>query len=434
MTLVKKTFLVFGVVFIIQLAVVALLVGLGYRQSEDQWQQVRSSQAYDTAKNFLVEGEEQGGADSYTGPLAIYDANRQLLGSSRGWGMHGSMGRNMMAQMKPIYVDSVLVGYYATGEESFSTDIANKTLLRTMVMVLLLSLLLSLGIALIAALFFSRKVARPADNLARSLHEMTQGNFSVPVKSDGSDELVRIGQSIESLRLRLLHERTVRSQWSQDIAHDLRTPVASVKAQLEGMIDGILTPDVARFERTMRELQRMEILVDDLETLMRLESPEAEAKLELIDCNTMVRELGERFEAQLLQSSMHLDTEISCDQIMADEVLLTRALSNLISNAIRYGVEGTPIRLRVSQKEGGTLIAVHNSGNPIPPQEIPKLTERLYRGEFARSTQGSGLGLTIVDRIAQLHNGSLTIESTKENGTTMTIVLPSPLSAIRYPQ
>lgn len=430
MTLVKKTFLVFGVVFIIQLAVVALLVGLGYRQSEDQWQQVRSSQAYSTAKAFLTESEEQGATDSYTGPLAIYDTNRQLLGSSRGWGMHGNMGRNMMAQMKPIYVDSVLVGYYATGEESFSTDMANKTLLRTMGVVLLLSLFLSLGIALIAALYFSRRVARPADNLARSLHVMTQGDFSVAVKAEGSDELVRIAQSVESLRLRLLHERTVRSQWSQDIAHDLRTPVASVKAQLEGMIDGILTPDVPRFERTMRELKRMEILIDDLEILMRLESPEAEANVESIDCSTLVRELGERFEAQLLRSSMTMDTVIGCDRILADEVLLTRALSNLINNAIRYGRESTSIGLRIFREGNGTRIVVHNYGDPIPPQEIPKLTERLYRGEFARATQGSGLGLTIVDRIVQLHNGSLTIESTKEDGTTMTISLPTSSSTI----
>lgn len=430
MTLVKKTFLVFGLVFIIQLAIIALLMALGYRQSEVQWRQVRNSQAYSTARTLLTDSDTSETFDTYRGQLAIYDTNRQLIGANRSMGMHGNMGRSPMMQTKPVYVDGVLVGYYATGEESFSTDMANQTLLRTMIVVLVISLVLSLGIALVAAWYFSRKVSRPADEMARALRIMTQGDMDTPVVPTGSDELIQIGKSIESLRLRLLHERTVRSQWSQDIAHDLRTPVASVKAQLEGLIDGVLKPETSRFERTMREMERMETLINDLEVLMRLESPEAKAVLGIVDCQTLARELHERFEAQLLQIDSRLETNIECLRFSGDEALLTRALSNLIGNAIRYGETGASIGLRMVRDNNLIRISVHNWGRPIPQSEIPKLTERLYRGEFARSTQGSGLGLTIVERIARLHNGTLIIESSEEAGTTISMVLPETPSTV----
>ena len=96
----------------------------------------------------------------------------------------------------------------------------------------------------------------------------------------------------------------------------------------------------------------------------------------------------------------------------------------MIANAIRYGDAKEPVTLKIFKDGTDTCIAVHNGGNPIDPQEIPKLTERLYRGEFSRSTQGSGLGLTIADRIAHLHNGSLVIKSSVEEGTTISLVLP----------
>ncbi len=424
MTLVKKTFLVFLAVFVIQLAVVATLVGIGYRQSESQWRRVRDTQAYETAKDLLVGTMEESESDPYTGPIVVYDTNRQLVQSGRGMGLHGSMGRTMMAQMKPVHADGRLVGYYATGEVSFGADSANRTLIQTMIFVLVISLVLSFCIAYAAAFYFSRKISRPADHMAGVLQRMREGILTEAVVPEGSDELVEIANSVESLRQNLLHEQTVRSQWSQDIAHDLRTPVSSVKAQLEGMRDGVLLPDMPRFERTLRELARMETLIHDLELLMRLESPETKISSDEIDTERFLRELQEQVEPLLQTRSQILDLESHSSVITGDEQLLFRAVSNLIHNAIRYGFEHTTIRVSVENTDNGAIISVHNLGEPISPEEIPKLTERMYRGEYARATAGSGLGLTIVERISRLHGGSLSITSTEETGTTFTIRWP----------
>jgi two-component system sensor histidine kinase BaeS len=294
-----------------------------------------------------------------------------------------------------------------------------------MIVVLFISLVLSFGISIIAALHFSRRVSRPADHLARSLSKMTSGDLSSPIVPEGSDELIQIAQSIERLRVNLIGEQTVRSQWSQDIAHDLRTPVASVKAQLEGMIDGVLQPDVPRFERTMRELERMEVLIQDLEMLMRLESPETEVHYEKIPVVHFLRDLSDQFDAQLQRKSMKLVTHSSVEFLVGDAVLLSRAVANLIHNAIRYGNEETEITVSVHQQGNGIQTRVHNVGNPIPLQDISKLTERMYRGEYARSTPGSGLGLTIVDRIVKLHGGLLSIVSSEDDGTCFSFIIPT---------
>lgn len=418
MTLVKKTFILFLVAFIIQISVVVLVVRFGLDRSETQWQQVRSHQAYETAKAVLLGNEPDG---MYAGQLAVFSSDGQLLQSSRGMGMHGNMGRTMMAQMQPVYVEDQLLGYYATGDLSFASDSANQTVMSTMLIALVIALGLSLVIALVAALYFSHKVSRPADYLARQLGIMTHGDLSQPVSASGSQELVLIAQSIEQLRNKLLHEQTIRAQWSQDIAHDLRTPVSSVKAQLEGMRDGILNPDTPRFERTLRELERMEHLIQDLETLIRLEDPASKTTLDHIDVSQFLQELSEQFEAQMAQTQATILTHSTVAHLYADEQLLSRAVSNLISNALRYGSVGKPVTITVSSQQ----VAVHNHGEPIPASEIPKLTERLYRGEYARSTFGSGLGLTIVDRIARLHGGSLSIISNEQSGTIVTIKLAS---------
>jgi two-component system sensor histidine kinase BaeS len=423
MTLVKKTFLVFLSVFLIQLTVVAILVGFGYRQSENQWRRVRDTQAYETARELLV-GSEVGEADPYTGPIAIYDTNRQLVQSGRGMGLHGTMGRSMMAQMKPVHADGRLVGYYATGDVSFGADTANRTLIHTMMIVLAGSLVISFCIAYAAAYYFSRTVSRPADHVAGALQRMQEGDLSEEVRPEGSDELIEIANSVESLRKNLLHEQTVRSQWSQDIAHDLRTPVASVKAQLEGMRDGVLNSDPSRFERTLRELARMETLIHDLELLMRLESPETRISSDTFDAERFLKELHEQVEPILRSRRQTLETSSEVFLIEGDEQLLFRALSNLLHNAMRYGDEGTPIRVSVEKSDGSMRISVHNLGPPISSEELPRITERMYRGEFARATAGSGLGLTIVERIARLHGGTLGITSTEEAGTTLTIQWP----------
>lgn len=432
MTLVKKTFVVFLVAFLIQIALMVALIVIGYDRSEHRWQTVRYSQAEKVARAVLSGDVESPEILDFPGQIAIYDSASILLATNRGTGARAGMARNLsLAERNPVMSNGRLIGYYATGEVSFGQDSANLALLNSMGVVLVAGIVMSLAISLLAALYFAKVVSRPADKLSSALQNMTGGNLSQEVIGAGTEEIVEIARSIESLRVRLLSERTIRTQWAQDLAHDLRTPVASIKAQLEGMSDGILPASPERFIRTSRELLRMEALINDLEELMRLESPEADLIVEQVDAYWFAEASRERFEPLIVQKNITFKTNVNKETFYADEGLLSRAVSNILSNAIRHCNEGGSVDLEISGVGDQTCISIHNTGIPIPSEEIPKVFERLYRGEYARNSPGSGLGLTIAERIVRLHQGTIGIESEETFGTKVTFQIPAALNAGR---
>ncbi len=426
MTLVKKTFVVFLVAFLIQIALMVVLIAIGYDRSEYRWQTVRYLQAEKVATAVLLGDVDSSGILDFPGQIAIYDTENILLATNRGTGARAGMARSLsLAERNPIMSNGRLIGYYATGEVSFGQDSANLALLNSMGVVLIAGIAVSLAISLLAALYFAKVVSRPADKLSIALQDMTGGNLSQQVVGAGTEELMKIARSVESLRVRLLSERTIRAQWAQDLAHDLRTPVASIKAQLEGMSDGILQATPQRFIRTSRELMRMEALINDLEELMRLESPEVSIIVEPVDAHWFAEASRERFEPLIVQKNITFRTNVSKKTFNADEGLLSRAVSNVLSNAIRHCNEGGSVTLEIVGIGDQTSISIHNTGIPIPTDEIPKVFERLYRGEYARNSPGSGLGLTIAERIVRLHQGTIDIESGEALGTKVTFHVPA---------
>ncbi|MCK9286381.1 MAG: HAMP domain-containing sensor histidine kinase [Sphaerochaetaceae bacterium] len=421
MTLVKKTFFVFLSAFLLQIILIGILLIIGYRQSEHRWMDVRHEQAEAAAVAYLTQDPSMAESLDFPGQLAIFNANGQLVATNRGMGIRNQMGRQLtLATKHPVISDGSTVGYYAIIDERFDQDDANRALLDSMLSIGIVSLVASLFIALLAAYHFSRSVSAPADNLSKALGRIERGDLDRQVTVVGSEEIVRIGRAIESLRKRLENERLIRTQWAQDLAHDLRTPVASIKAQLEGMADGVLDPTSERFEKNLKELQRMETLIRDLEELMQLENPAITLEIQNVETHKLVENITGRFETALKEKELLCISELQIDDIYVDEYLFTRAISNIFSNAVRHAMKGSVITFGSKREEDYEQVWIHNWGDIISPDDIQKIFDRLYRGEYARASEGSGLGLTIAQRILRLHGGQITVESSKEKGTTFT--------------
>ncbi|GAH87301.1 unnamed protein product, partial [marine sediment metagenome] len=236
----------------------------------------------------------------------------------------------------------------------------------------------------------------------------------------------------------------LRRQWSQDIAHDLRTPISALKAQFEGMRDGVLDVSPSRIERNIREISRIEQLVADLEELMRLESPEMKLSMTEIWAQGFLDEMRERFSHEIERKNISFEGRSAVSSFTADEGLIHRAVANFISNAVRHTnrngritasieslnyIESPPSTKSLAAKDGehSIVIRVSNTGEPIPEHERERVFDRLFRGEYSRNTPGSGLGLTIAGRIAELHGGTVTIKSQEKPGTTVEMVIPMQL-------
>jgi two-component system sensor histidine kinase BaeS len=252
---------------------------------------------------------------------------------------------------------------------------------------------------------------------------MANGNLQDRVRGSQVREINQIARSANLLAARLSSEEQLRRQWAGDVAHDLRTPLAALRSQLEAMADGVLEASPERLRKNLGELDRMEALVHDLAELTRLESPELELNRAPLDPAELVVELAHRFERRIQKKSIHLDTEIETGTIRADRGLLFRALSNILDNAVRYTPEAGTIRIRAVRKTADVVFSVFNTGKNLSDRELEQVFDRLYRGEFARSTSGSGLGLTIVRRVAQLHGGNATMLNVPGEGVRIDMTI-----------
>jgi signal transduction histidine kinase len=229
---------------------------------------------------------------------------------------------------------------------------------------------------------------------------------------------------------RLQYSFAMQKQFIADASHELKTPITLLSLFMEDAIHLKELPEAFRF-RLIRQndiLQRMRRLVKNLLDLSALEIKESMdfEELNLIELAKSVHEdFVEVLEARDIDLVIHIAEEL---RIMGGRDSLQRVLINLVDNAIKYNVDGGKIDITAEAKQDKVYLSVFNTGSGIPEKDIDRVFEQFYRVEKSRSAQygGSGLGLTIVKRIIELHRGNITIESEPEAWTRVNIFLPIP--------
>lgn len=236
----------------------------------------------------------------------------------------------------------------------------------------------------------------------------------------------------------------IRAAFVSNVSHELRSPIASLVGFIE-TLQGVARDDPAARSRFLKLMQeeagRMSRIIDDLLSLSRVEAEEHQRPDGDVDIAEVIRSTAEVISIRAEDRDMSVDLNIAPDLPKAigarDEVV--QIVENLVNNAIKYGAKGTVVTVsaavvaRIPDVGGpGVVISVHNLGDSIPPNDLPRLTERFYRVDKGRSRTmgGTGLGLAIVKHMVNRHRGRLTIESTPEAGTTFTVYVPSQRSAI----
>ncbi len=320
-----------------------------------------------------------------------------------------------------------VVGYLYADTLGFRTDLANQNLLRSLFTILLGGTGASLLIALGVAYSFSRVLSRQATQLATGISELAGGRRDVNFPLQGAAELRTIAQSARTLQAHLSREERLRTRWTQDIAHDLRTPITALKTQFEGMLEGYITPSTERLASVQEEVQRIDRLVRDLRELSRMESPDMTLECEWLDADSFMSDLQNTFTSRARDTAVEFRVLRDDVRFRADGHLLHRALSNVLENAFRYVSDGGRVVFSLRHDSDVLVWEVRNTG-AVDPAEIPMMFERFYRGEASRGSSGSGLGLSIAQAVVQLHGGS--IDMTQEMDETV-VTLRLPQSEIR---
>ncbi len=291
-----------------------------------------------------------------------------------------------------------------------------------------------LGVVLIFGILLSAMIAttvtkrglRPLAEMTRSFKRVGPTHLHERVPPTGWPlELQPLAAAFDDMLDRLEKSFTRLSQFSADIAHEIRTPVANIRGEAEVALTRPRTSSEYRevIESNVAECERLSGIIDNLLFLARAES--AERQIQRTRFNG--REQIEKIAAFYQTIAEEEQVVIACDgtgDVSADPLLFDRAISNLTENALRFTPAGGKIQLSISKNPDESLITVSDTGCGIPSQHIAKVFDRFYRVDSSRSSQGAGLGLALVKSIAELHGGSADITSEVNYGTIVTLAFP----------
>ncbi|MBK1724775.1 ATP-binding protein [Thiocystis violacea] len=294
-----------------------------------------------------------------------------------------------------------------------------------------LSALAALALSLIAAALLARQLLGPIKALARGTREIAEGRQSQPIVVPGSDELSALAADFNAMADMLARTEEARRGWVADSSHELRTPIAVLRAEIEAMQDGVRSADERTLARLLKRVMQMGQLVDDLRQTLDRDSAEFDLHLTPLEPLELLRETLEDFRPRLTEADLALDTsglpQIDPGwRIRADAERLQQVFGNLIENTLRYTRSGG--RLRVAASAGGGRLRLQfDDTPPAPPEQaLGRLFERFYRAEPSRSRLygGSGLGLAICKTLVTGHGGAMTAARSDLGGLCIRIELP----------
>lgn len=314
------------------------------------------------------------------------------------------------------------------GNMGMMTDLS-ESFARAVNEVLLVAASLAVVTAVLVSTFVTRRIVRPVQEMKGASRRIAGGRYDERVQVSGEDELAELAQSFNQMAHTLALTEERRRQLIGDVAHELRTPLSSIKSVLEGLQDGVLPVAPTTFLDIQREVGRLQRLVTDLEELSRAES--GQISLDLVPANPrgFVQEATERLRLQYEDKGVALQMAIEerLPLVKVDTARMAQVMLNLLGNALQYTPAGGRVDVRVRADGDHVTIEVQDSGIGISASDLPHVFERFYRVDKSRSRAGggSGIGLTISKHLVETHNGSLTATSPGPNlGSTFTVQLP----------
>ncbi len=293
----------------------------------------------------------------------------------------------------------------------------------------MLGVLMSLVAAGIVSWFLVRRIASPIEQLAHATHDVAAGLYDVDIPATAfSIELDDLASSFQGMAQRLAAAGATRTRMLADLAHEVRTPLATLQAYIDGLEDGVIRRDAAAWNTMRQQIDRLRRLADDIRVVAQAE--EQQIDLVAMDgCDAVhaaVQAAIPRFEDKGVALQLRVCAE-PC-RINGDAMRLQQVLANLLDNALRHTPAGGNVAVDGSEVDGRFVVTVTDNGEGIPADQLDSIFERLHRVDASRVNadgSGSGLGLTIARAIVQAHGGSITAASGGLGaGTCFTVFLP----------
>ncbi len=283
--------------------------------------------------------------------------------------------------------------------------------------------------SVIVSVFTVRRIVTPLQSMIAGSQHIAGGDYHQRVPMESRDELGALALSFNQMAEALEQTDQRRLELIGNVAHELRTPLSSIRGTMEALVDGVLPPDSATFLSVQHEVARLQRLVHDLEELSRAEAGQILLHRRAVSGVDLISPAVERLRPQFEDKGVALGVDVppSLPAAWVDPGRITQVLLNLLGNALQYTPAGGQVSLRAWREDNSLQIAVQDTGIGIEPEHLAHIFERFYRVDKSRSRAGggSGIGLTISRRLIEAHGGRLWAASPGAGrGSTFTVSLP----------
>ncbi len=294
---------------------------------------------------------------------------------------------------------------------------------------LVAALVIALFTAVLVALALSARIATPVTRLVEAARRIAGGHYAERVPASGEGEVADLAATFNAMAGSLEATERRRLELVGDVAHELRTPLATLDGYLEGLQDGVVDPSPETWALLRRETGRLTRLVADLSELWRAEARQLPLTIEAVDAGEVARELVERFRPQADARLLTVEADLPAGFVVrADRDRLAQVLANYLSNAIRYSPDGTEVRVEARRAGADVVLSVHDRGPGLTADQREHVFERFYRVDLSRSRElgGAGIGLAIARALAGAMGGRVWAElGGPGTGSTFSVAIPA---------
>jgi signal transduction histidine kinase len=287
---------------------------------------------------------------------------------------------------------------------------------------------LAAGIALVIARWVARGMTQPLRDMAQAARRMETGDYTQRVHTSSRDEVGQLAQAFNRMSAELDQLERLRRDLVANVSHELKTPISALRAHLENLLDGVERPDPETLQVMLAQSERLGRLVDQLLDLSRLESGDVPLHREEVALAPLVSQVLSEIEVAGAGRSVELERAVPDDlpAVYADRERIHQVLFNLLDNAVRFTPPGGRVTVSADRHDGSVDVHVADTGPGIPPEHLPRLFERFYRADPARSQKegGTGIGLAIARSVVEAHGGRIWADSSPGQGSVFTFELP----------
>ena len=330
--------------------------------------------------------------------------------------------------LTPITLNEEVIGYFAISKrhklaQGYELDFIKQQ--QSYIWLIGLGIML---LVIVITLPLARHLVQPIRQLKSGMHKLTQGSYSQNLDVKRQDEFGQLNRDFNELAQTLDKNETARKRWLANISHELRTPVAILKGEIEAMLDGVRPLNLDNIKSTQEEVEHLKKLIEDLHQLTSADIGAMKYRKQNTNLADLINKESNRYKGYVTDAGLCFEyTQYTkAIDVYVDQTRICQLLDNLINNGIKYTSNGSTIQLSISVNINVVVVTVEDNGPGVEENHLPHLFEHLYRVDNSRNreTGGTGLGLSICAHIVDAHQGKINASRSTLGGLKVTITLP----------